>query len=120
MKNYFLFSVLFAQIFLTCLTGQAEEMYIISTSDGDRITVKDYHFTDERVEFTTENGLPGFIKKENFVSISNTEGVAPGPDDTEPIEVIKQREMRAWAIGASFLLVAYLFYLVRVIRKKEK
>lgn len=106
---------------LHCPAGFAEEMYIISTRDGSEIIVKDYKFTDEYVEFTTGNGLPGFIKRENFVKLSNMVGVAPQVEtDQESVEKIKQRELQIWLMAAALLIVLYLLFLAGVIRKKKK
>ena len=79
MKSLFL-SLLFVVFFLYLNNPvwAAEELYIITTKDGSTIVAKNYNFTDEFVEFTTENGLPGYIKKDEFVAISNMVGVPPG------------------------------------------
>ena len=56
MKNIFL-SLLFVLSLLSMNTsaGAADELYIITTRDGSAIVAKDYRFTDEYVEFTTES-----------------------------------------------------------------
>ena len=118
-KRLFLCIVLFF-VFCPSLVSLSEEMFIISTRDGAEIIVKDYRFTDEYVEFTTGNGLPGFIKKENFVKISNMVGVQPrGGEDVEPIEKIKQRELNIWFGSAAVLIIFYLIFLLYVLRKKK-
>ena len=62
--------------FLFCQQAvPAEELYIITTADGSQVIVKEYTFTDEYVQFITPNGLPGFIKRDQFVSIANMIGV---------------------------------------------
>ena len=65
-------------LYLNSPVWATEELYIITTKDGSTIVAKNYNFTDEFVEFTTENGLPGYIKKDEFVAISNMVGVPPG------------------------------------------
>lgn len=113
--------ILVAVLFLLPLQAAgAEEMYILSTRDGSEIIVKDYTFTDEYVEFTTGNGLPGFIKKENLVKISNMVGVPPRPEtDQQTVEKIKQRELMIWIVSASVLIILYCVFLLYVIRKKR-
>ena len=64
-------------LFLNSPAWSSEELYIITTRNGSTIVAKDYNFTDELVEFTTESGLPGYIKRDEFVAISNMVGVPP-------------------------------------------
>jgi len=106
-------------VFIAGIRSFAEEMYILSTRDGSEIIVKEFHFTDENIEFTTGNGLPGFIKKENLVKISNMIGVQPAPVKEEPIEKIKQRELGIWIATATALVFLYLLFLLYVIRKRK-
>ncbi len=98
----------------------AEEMYIITTRNGSEIIVKNYRFTEEHVEFTTGNDLPGFIKREEFVKISNMVGVPPAPAvQAETIDDRKEKEMTVWLGSAATLIVLYLLFLLYVIKKKK-
>lgn len=100
--------------------GWAEEMYILTTRDGSEIIVRDYTFTDEHVEFTTGNGLPGFIKKENLVKISNMVGVPSKPETgQQTVQEIKQRELLIWIVSAAVLVILYCVFLLYVIRTKR-
>ena len=99
----------------------AEEMYIITTKKGLEIIVKDYEFTDEYVEFTTGNDLPGFIKREEFVKISNMVGVPPAAEiPVETTKNQKEREIIVWLAVGAVLFVLYIVFLVFVIRKKRR
>ena len=118
-------SVLSLSLFLVFALGAisfAEEMYILYTRDGSEIIVKDYHFTDELVEFTTGNDLPGFIKRENFAGITNMVGVpsTTEEEDTIPIKVIEKRELEIWIGTAAALIILYLLFLWYVTRKKRR
>ena len=115
----FLFSILFF-VFTAGHDVTAGEMYIITTRDGSQIIVKDYHFTDDRVEFTTGNDLPGFIRKDDFVGIANMVGTLPKEEENkETVEEVKKRELQVWLLTVSFLIIVYLLYLFFVIRKKK-
>jgi len=104
----------------SCYADGAEEMYIITTRDGSEIIVKNYKFTEEHVEFMTKNDLPGFIKRKDFVKISNMVGVPPGETtQRETIESEKKREMMIWLVSAAVLFVLYIVFMVYVIRKKK-
>ena len=121
MKRLFVLSILIVfMALLNCPAGFAEEMFILSTRDGSEIIVKDFKFTDEYIEFTTGNGLPGFIKKEDLVKISNMVGIPPQMEsDARSVEQIKQRELQIWLVSAAVLIALYLVYLLYVIRKKK-
>lgn len=101
--------------------AMAEELYIITTSDGSQIVAKEYRFTDEYVEYTTEEGLPGFIRKEDFVRIGNMIGVPPGQaEQQETVEDRKKRETLVWIVSAALLVVLYCIYLFYVTARKKK
>lgn len=121
MNKLFIQTTLF--IFLSllyCLSGFAEEMYIISTRDGSQIIVQEYSFTDERVEFTTGNGLPGFIRREDFVGIANMVGELPATEnDLQAIEKQKQQELQVWLLAAALLIFLYILFMLYVMLKKK-
>ncbi len=99
----------------------AEEYYIITASDGSEIVVKDYTFTDEFVEYTTKSGLPGFIRKEDFLSISNMIGVQSGEAATyESVEEEKRREIIIWVATGFTLLFLYAVFMLFVTKRKKK
>jgi len=105
---------------LLCLNSSvwaAEELYIITAKDGSTIVAQSYNFTDELVEFTTENGLQGFIKREDFVTISNMVGVLPGEAERIREQVSKEeRTKNLWlsiAVALIALVVILLIYLSR-------
>lgn len=100
--------------------AQAEEYYIITASDGSEIVVKNYRFTDEYVEYTTKSGLPGFMKKENFVTISNMIGVQPEESiQAQSIEEQKKREIIVWIVSGLILLLLYIVFMVYVTKRKK-
>lgn len=101
--------------------GQQEELYIITTSDGSQVVVRDYAFKGDRVEYTTDKGLPGFMRREDFVHISNMIGVPPAQaDQEESVAQQKQRLLFIWLASAAALVVLYLLFLMFVIRKKRR
>ena len=114
--------MLIAAIFVIMIYGaHAEEYYIITASNGSQIVVKSYRFTDEYVEYTTKNDLPGFIKKEDFISISNMVGVQPGESaQSQSIEEEKTREIMIWIVSGLVLFLVYIVFMVYVTRKKKK
>jgi hypothetical protein len=123
----FLYALVLQGIFMvlgltfSCNGFSAEEMYIITTKKGLEIIVKDYAFTDEYVEFTTPNDLPGFIRREEFVKIANMVGVPPAAEI--PVETTnnqKEREIIVWLAVAAVLFVLYIVFLVYVTRKKKR
>ena len=108
---------------LLCLNSPAwaaEELYIITTKDGSTIVAKEYNFTDELVEFTTENGLPGYIKKEEFVTISNMVGVPPGETELIREQVGKEERTRSlWLLTAAILAVLFAVLLIYVSGRRK-
>jgi hypothetical protein len=117
------FCFLLLLLFLCGPAGSAEEMYILTTRDGSEIIVKDFRITDEYIEFTTGNDLPGFIRKENLAEISNMVGVQPSLKENqqtpETVERIRQREIWIWIGTAAGLVLLYLVYLLLVVRRKK-
>ena len=100
--------------------SRAEEMYILTAKDGSEIIVKDFKFTDEYVEFTTDEDLPGFMKKENLAEISNMVGVSPlPPEELQTVEKIEQRKLMIWIGTVAVMIILYLFFLLYVIRRKK-
>jgi hypothetical protein len=97
----------------------AEEMYIITTSDGSEIVVRDYHFTGDSVEYTTRKGVRGSIRKKDFLSIANMIGVQPGQaEQVQSIKERKKQEILIWIGAAAGIVILYVFYLVYVRRSK--
>lgn len=122
MKTIFL-SLLYAfsLLLLNNNIWAAEELYIITTRDGTSIVARDYRFTDEYIEFTTKNGLPGFIKRTEFVKIENMVGVPP----EEPAghwEVITKEihEKKSWVLGGGLLVIVIAVMLVYLGGKRTK
>ncbi|GAB4336061.1 MAG: hypothetical protein Kow0089_06060 [Desulfobulbaceae bacterium] len=105
-------------------TAAGEERYLITTRDGHVIVARDYRFTEEYVEFTTENGLPGFIKRDQFASISNMVGEKPRPGllPREEVDARERTRGRALLAGgvAVFLLALSLAVLLTIRRRKKK
>ncbi|HER63523.1 MAG TPA: hypothetical protein ENO11_06065, partial [Desulfobacteraceae bacterium] len=103
------------------LAFSAEEMYIITTRDGSSIVVRDYRFTDEYIEYTTDSGLPGYIRREEFVKIANMVGVPPG--ETERFREQVSRDERSRKIGllaGAVLVVSLAVLLVYLSGKKRR
>lgn len=100
----------------------AEELYIITTTDGSQIIVKEYSFTEEHVRFTTPNDLPGFIQRDQFASISNMVGIPPrDPVQTQrSIEEEKKEGMRIWLITAAVLVSLYALFVILVTRRRKQ
>lgn len=99
----------------------AEEVYIITTSDGSEIVVRDYDFTGDVVEYTTKSGSRGSIRKRDFVSIANMIGVPPGQaEQVQSIEKQKEQEILIWIGAASLIVILYGCYLVYVSRSQKK
>jgi hypothetical protein len=122
MKSLFV-SLLFVLFFLYLNSSiwAAEELYIITTKDGSTIVAKNYNFTDELVEFTTENGLPGYIKRDEFVGISNMVGVPPGEAERVREQVSKEeRTKRLWLLMAVVLAVVFAILLIYISSRKKK
>lgn len=122
MKNIFL-SLLFAcsLLYLHTPAGAVDELYIITTRDGSTIVARDYRFTDEYVEFTTENGLPGYIKREEFVKIANMVGVPPGETERINIQLSKnERNKELWLLSSVVLAVLFAILLVYLSGRKKK
>ena len=121
MKSLFL-SLLFVLFFL-CLNSPvwaAEELYIITTKDGSTIVAKNYKFTDEFVEFTTENGLSGYIKKDEFVAISNMVGVPPGEAERFRERVSKKERTKSlWLLASGVMAVLFVILLIYVSSRKK-
>ncbi|MDW7771612.1 MAG: hypothetical protein SCH71_01860 [Desulfobulbaceae bacterium] len=120
MKKFIVHIILFIALsLLNCPAGFAQEMYILSTRDGYDIVVRDFKFTDEYVEYTTDQGLPGFIQKKDLEKISNMVGVESGGEAPETVEKIRKRELMIWAATAAALIALYLLFLFYVIRRKK-
>jgi hypothetical protein len=106
-------------LFLAGAAQSAEEMYIITTSNGSQIVVRDYDFIGDSVEYTTKNGTRGSISKTDFISIANMIGVPPEQaESTESIEERKKREILIWIGAAALIILLYVGYLVYVSRSK--
>lgn len=120
MKSKTVIMLIAAFFVLTIHDVQAEELYVITVSDGSEIVVKNYRFTDEFVEYTTKSGLPGFMKKEDFVAISNMIGVKPEESvNSQSAEELKKREIIIWIISGLVLLILYIIFMVYVTRRKK-
>lgn len=103
--------------------SMAQEMYVITTSDGSQLVVRDYHFAGDRVQYTMKDGRRGSIRKEDFLSIANMIGVTPAQKEkAEDIERQKRQEILIWLGGAAVIVILYVCYLFYVSRgrKKEK
>jgi hypothetical protein len=121
------FAMLVAMLLVLFLAGgQAaavqEELYIITTSDGSQVVVRDYSFSGDIVEYTTDKGLPGFMRREDFVHIANMIGVpqVEAEQQYESPEKQKERLLFIWLASAALLVVAYVFFVVYVTRKRKK
>lgn len=100
--------------------GAAEERYIITTRDGSTIVAKEYRFTDKYVEYTTENGLQGYIKREEFAAIANMVGVPPGETERVRQQVNKEeRRNKLWMLAAALLTVLFAVLLVYLGGKRK-
>ena len=99
----------------------AKEFYIITTKDGSSIVVKDYNFTDKYIEFTTENGLPGYIQREEFVKIENMVGV-PSAEVEERGELIarEDRIKQIWLLYGALLAILCSALLIYLSSKRKK
>jgi len=121
------FAMLVAMLLALFLAGgQAasaqEELYIITTSDGSQIVVRDYSFNGDIIEYTTVKGAAGSMRRQDFVHIANMIGA---PQDEveqqyESPEEQKERLLFIWLASAVLLVVAYVFFLVYVTRKRKK
>lgn len=120
-KNMFVALILALSLLCMNLSARAaEERYIITTIDGSSIVAKEYRFTDKYVEYTTENGLHGYIKREEFAKIANMVGVPPG--ETERIrEQVSEEERRnqRWMLAAALLTVLFAVLLVYLSGKRK-
>ena len=114
----------FGLALLLLFTGAAhcaEEMYIITTSDGSQIVVRNYDFIGDSVEYTTKNGERGSIRKRDFISIANMIGVQPGQaEQVQSVEEQKKREILIWLGAAALIIILYVGYLVYVSRSKAR
>ena len=108
---------------LQCLNSPvwaAEELYIITTKDGSTIVAKNYNFTDEFVEFTTESGLSGYIKKDEFVAISNMVGVPPGEAERIREQVSKEERTKSlWLLASGVMAMLFVILLIYVSSRKK-
>jgi len=84
--------------------------------------VKEYSFSEERILFTTPNDLPGFIQRDQFVSITNMVGVPPRkPVQTQrSIEEEKKKEIRIWLATAAGLVGLYALFVLYVIGRRKR
>jgi hypothetical protein len=106
-----------------CLVGNlfaADELYMITTRDGATIIAREYRFKDDLVEFTTENGLPGYIKKDELNTISNMVGVSPGEAVQMQEKVSRKERSRNIVLGAGAVLAIILAILLVVLSGKKK
>ncbi len=115
--------MIFTFLFLcpSITAGEVDELYIITTRDGSAIIARDYKFTDEYVEFTTENGLPGYIKREDFVKIGNMVGVPPGETERVRVQLSKkERSKQLWLLATAVLAVLSAILLIYLSGRKKK
>ena len=99
--------------------GAAEELYIITARDGSARIVQDYRFTEQHVEFTTEEGASGFISREDFVKIENMVGVPPSENETGSKLVTKVKQMaETWLFPA--IIAALVFIIIMVLQRIRK
>lgn len=124
MKKIALFMVCHLALLLMLFTGEprcAEELYIITTSDGSEIVVRDYDFTGDVVQYTTNKGLRGSIRKQDFLSIANMIGVsAERAEQVRSIKEQKEQEILIWIGAAAVIVILYVGYLVYVARCRSK
>jgi len=113
--------LLFMVLIFCAIAYSGEERYIITTRDGSTIVAREYRFTDEYVEFTTENGLPGYIKKEEFAGISNMVGIPPGETEAALERAsAEERRRNVILLAAALLAVVLAVLLVYLSGKKKK
>ncbi|HBI15868.1 MAG TPA: hypothetical protein DDY20_10215 [Desulfobulbaceae bacterium] len=113
------FGIALQLLLFTGVLHCAEEMYIITTSDGSEIVVRDYDFSGDSVEYTTKSGLRGSISRKDFLSIANMIGVPPGQaEQVQSIEEQKKQEILIWIGAAAVILILYGGYLVYVRRSR--
>ena len=99
----------------------AEEMYIITTSSGAQIVVRDYHFRGDNVTYTTQNGERGSMRKSDFLSIANMIGVPPVQEgQARSPEQQKKRDILIWLGAAGVIGILYVCYLLLVTRRKNR
>ena len=98
-----------------------EEMYIITTSGGAQIVVRDYHFSGDVVTYTTKNGERGSMNKRDFLSIANMIGVPPRQDEQAvSSEQRKKRDILIWLGAAGGIVILYVLYLLLVTRRRNR
>ncbi|MCL7489074.1 MAG: hypothetical protein M8357_12980 [Desulfobulbaceae bacterium] len=121
MKKFILLPIIVCTLlFMSNSASAADELYILTTRDGSVIVAREYRFTDEHIEYTTESGLPGFIKREEFVKIANMIGVPPGETEQEKVQVSRdERSRKIWLLAAAVLAVL-LVYLSGKRRKNDR
>lgn len=99
----------------------AEELYIITTSSGGQIVVRDYDFRGDDVFYTTRDGAAGSIRREEFLSIANMVGVPPAqPAAEESLQQQKKQEILIWIGAAALIVILYLGYLFLLARGARK
>jgi hypothetical protein len=110
-------------VFLLLFAGEArcaEELYIITTSNGSEIVVRDYDFTGDIVEYTTKSGISGSIRRQDFLSIANMIGVTPDQAaQAQSVEAQKRQEVLVWIGAAALIVLLYVGYLVYVSRNRR-
>lgn len=111
-------------VFLLLFAGEtrcAEELYIITTSNGSEIVVRDYDFNGDIVEYTTKNWERGSIRRQDFLSIANMIGVTPEQAAQEQsVEARKKQEILIWIGAAALIVLLYVGYLVYVARSRDR
>ncbi|MHB8788325.1 MAG: YgdI/YgdR family lipoprotein [Desulfobulbaceae bacterium] len=111
-------------VFLLLFAGEArcaEEMYIITTSNGSEIVVRDYDFTGDIVEYTKKNGERGSIRRQDFLSIANMIGVTPDQvAQAQSVEAQKKQEILIWIGAAALIVLLYVGYLLYVSRSRNR
>lgn len=108
---------------LQVLAGPAwgeEEMFVLSLKDGSAVVVRSYKYTDDRVEFITENNLPGFVKKTEIVNIANMAGVPPSESElTQPQGSDEERKKNILLLAAAGVVVLIILLLIFKPGKKK-
>lgn len=122
MKKFILLPIIVCTLlFMSNSASAAEELYILTTRDGSVIVAREYRFTDEHIEYTTESGLPGFIKREQLVKIANMIGVPSGETEQVKVQVSRdERNRKLWLLAAAVVAVLLAVLLVYLSGRKRK
>lgn len=120
MKSVLLSSMISLSLLFFCsYANSADELYILTIRDGSAVVVRDYRFTDQYIEFTTEEGLPGFIKRSELVRIDNMIGVPDGEGEPSVVRSDLDNNVSATWVFSVILLVLLFCLMLFLLRRKK-